>query len=117
MTGIFSHELRRQIEGELEQARAARSAGLEGRSRVCARRSATLAIQSYLDYHHFSPPGRSALDLLNYLVAIPNIPKQARNAAQKLRMRVNEDYRLPDDMDLIDEARKLITLLDKENDP
>jgi len=101
-----------QIEAELAHAEAARRDGFEGRARVCARRAAGLAIRAYAQRHGLDLPYSSAYDLLISLADISSIPDEARQAALLLTERVDTDFKLPADVDLISEARRLIAALD-----
>ncbi len=100
-----------RIQDELEQAQAAREAGNEGKARVCARRAAGIAIGEYLKRKGLSTPGPSAYDRLQYLVSITDITPRSRQIAQHLMLRVNEEFKLPIDVDLIAEARQLVEIL------
>lgn len=114
MGELFNRESNEQIEAELKQAASARSAGLEGRCRVCARRAAGIAIRRYLEIQGHSVSGKSVSDLLGALIDLPGVSEQALAASKKLRMRVNRDYHLPAGFDLIAEVRILINALEKE---
>lgn len=92
---------------ELERAEAARARGNEGQARVCARRAAGIAIREYYIRHGQSVSTPSAYDLLNLLTEEPRLSPDLKQAAAYLRLRVNEEFKLPVDVDLLDEARKL----------
>jgi len=100
-----------KIDEELTHAQIARSLGNEGKARVCARRAAGIAIGVYINKNHLQDPGQSVIDRLNYLHSLPNISSATRQSIEYLTQRVNEDYKLPKDVDLIEEAQKLITTL------
>jgi hypothetical protein len=87
-------ELRQSIEKELKDAQLARLNKNEGRARVCARRAAGIAARDFLSRQ--------------VLAAYPGLTEDLRQAAEGLTARVNEDFTLPGDIDLIAEARKLI---------
>ena len=102
------------IRAELDQAEEARARGNEGRARVCARRAAGIAAREY-----FARRGRvvrtpSAYDLLNLLAEDASLPADLRQAAAHLTLRVDEEFKLPADVDLIAEARKLCQKLTGE---
>jgi hypothetical protein len=105
-----------EIKVELEQADAARAAGNEGRARVCARRAAGLAARDYLTLHQVSPynstlnqlHGNSAYEALQALVGVPDLAPELKKAAVNLIMRVNPEFKIPEGIDLIAEARKLV---------
>ncbi len=96
-----------QINAEFERAELARSRGNEGQARVCARRAAGIAAREY-----FTRLGRairtpSAYDLLNLLANEPLPSPDLRRSIAYLTWRVNEEFKLPVDVDLIAEAKKL----------
>ncbi len=101
-------DLRQSIETELENAVRARAEGNEGRARVCARRAAGLAGRIYLSQHGVRLRSNSAYDILKVLADISSLPPELRTAAERLTLRVNEEFSLPPDIDLIAEAKKLI---------
>lgn len=100
-------EWRNQIQREFARATAARARGNEGQARVCARRAAGIAIREYYARRgqNFSTP--SAYDLLTLLRDDPRILPDLKQAAAHLTLRVTEEFRLPIDVDLLEEARKL----------
>jgi hypothetical protein len=100
-----------QIQIEIEQARAARLRGNEGMARVCARRAAGLAAKTYLQQYGHAPLGPSAHDHLRALQNVPDLPSRARQAVERLLLRVNEDFQLPAGIDLIEEAQVLANML------
>ena len=100
------------IESELEQAERARLAGNEGRARVCARRAAGIAARGFLA-RHMRLPDRSAYTALQALADYPGLAPDLRSAALHLVLRVTEEFTLPEDADLIADARKLIGGLDE----
>jgi hypothetical protein len=105
-----------EIRIEMEMADTARNAGNEGRARVCARRAAGLAARDFLSLHLVNPDERvqdrsrsnSAIGALQSLAAFPGLATDLKRAAVNLTMRVTPDFQLPDGIDLIDEAHKLI---------
>ena len=82
-----------------------------GKMRVCARRAAGIAIREYLIQRGIKPPSVSAYELLKYLDEMDDTPADLRQASAYLRLRVNEDFRLPVDVDLVTEAKKICTAL------
>ena len=107
---------RSQFQTEFDKAEQARSRGNEGQARVCARRAAGIAAREY-----FSRRGRpvrtpSAYDVLNLLIEDRSLPDDLRQFAEFLTLRVNEDFKLPVDVDLIAVAKNLCEglLLDKK---
>ena len=102
---------KQELEAEFTQAAAARAKGNEGQARVCARRAAGIAIRQYLLRRGESVPSPSAYDLLQLIEADPAFAEDIRRAASLLRLRVTEEFTLPVDADLIEEARKLCLAL------
>jgi 8-oxo-dGTP pyrophosphatase MutT (NUDIX family) len=121
---MFRNEARAKIEHELAQAQAARQAGSEGRARVCARRAAGAAIREYMEQAGLPLPagGRaaSAYDLLGHLHALAGQPGSfPADTAEKivqvtghLRARVDEQFNLPVEADLLAGARWLADALE-----
>jgi hypothetical protein len=95
------------LEKELQMAAAANVRGNEGQARVCARRAAGVVIREYFLRRGLSSRTSSAFDLLQTLLEIPGIPEEARRAAEYLTLRVNEEFKLPVNADLVEEARTL----------
>jgi len=100
-----------KLQKEFELAEAARARGNEGQARVCARRAAGIAIREYYALRGQSIRTPSAYDLLQLLVEEPRLPPNLRQAAAYLTLRVTEEFKLPVDVDLLDEARKLCEAL------
>ena len=96
------------IQEELEQAEIAQSAGNEGRARVCCRRAAGLAIAVYLQILNLPLPGPSAIERLKFLAQSQDTNSRIREISEHLLLRVNEEFELPIQVDLISETRWLI---------
>lgn len=113
---MYSAKAEEIINLELDHAREARERGLEGRARVCARRACGVAIREYLHRHLPAAANEveSAYDLLKIIQDLPGIPAEIREAAGRLRLRVDQKFKLPDDIDPIAEAIRLIEALDSE---
>lgn len=96
-----------KIQSEFDRAEIARARGNEGQARVCARRAAGIAIREYYARQGkiFRTP--SAYDLLQILLEEPHLSSDLKQAAAYLTLRVTEEFKLPIDVDLLDEARKL----------
>jgi hypothetical protein len=95
------------FENELQMAAEARARGNEGQARVCARRASGVVVREYFLRHGISSRVSSAFDLLRALLDIPELPEEARQAAEHLTLRVNEEFKLPVNADLVEEARTL----------
>jgi hypothetical protein len=96
-----------QIEIEIRKALLARNNGNEGQARVCARRAAGIAIRKYFLQKNLPNAHKSAYELLLAYINEPDIPANTRQIAVNLTMRVSESFRLPVNVDLIEEARSL----------
>lgn len=94
-----------EVESELNAARAARSAGNEGKARVCARRAAGQALRSA---GLSSGPPLAAIQLFldSHLQ-----PEDVRIACSHLLLTVNEEYRLAEGIDLIADAEMILNYL------
>lgn len=87
----------------------------EGRARVCARRAAGIAARAYLTRKGIQVPSMSACDLLNLLRENLDLPPDKRLMVERLTTRVDEEFNLPFDADLVAEARILCGWLMNEN--
>jgi len=96
-----------KVETEFERAKAARARGNEGQARVCARRAAGIAIREYYARQGQTVRTPSAYDLLQLLADDPHLSPYLKQAATYLTLRVTEEFKLPVDVDLLDEAHKL----------
>ncbi len=94
-----------EINRELERARQARLRGNEGQARVCARRAAGLAVREHLKRNGILPPSPSAMDLLTLIKDDSELSPELKLIADHLTLRVNEEFKLPVKVDLIDEAK------------
>lgn len=92
---------------EIEQAEAARQAGNEGMARVCARRAAGIAVGEFLRRRGLPDLGPSAYERLDYLTSMAGVEAELQEIAAHLLLRVTPEHRLPIDVDLIVEARRL----------
>jgi len=110
-----ARELLIQVEAELRAAESARTAGNEGRARVCARRAAGLAAGAYLTGRGQPARGASAYDRLRRLESAAGLAEDLRRAAARLTARVDAHHRLPHEQDPLEDARLLIAgLLDSD---
>jgi hypothetical protein len=107
-----------QIQAEFNRAEQARGRGNEGQARVCARRAAGIAAREYLTRQGRRVGTPSAYDVLNLLIEDQSVSEDVRQAAEFLTLRVNEEFKLPMDVDLVAVARKLCAgLMMDKNDP
>jgi len=103
-----------EIRKELDRAAAARKIGNEGQARVCARRAAGFAIREYFERHGLPITTTSAYELLRALAELPDLAPDLRQAAHHLTLRVTNEFRLPMEVDLIIEARKICKGLEED---
>lgn len=96
-----------EFEHEIAQGLEARARGNEGQARVRARRAAGAAVRAYVRSTGGDGQTLSAFQLLGELLKMPGIPERARQATEYLVLRVNEEFNLPADVDLLQQARIL----------
>ncbi len=97
---------------ELQHACEARAAGFEGRARVCARRAAGMAIKEYLTEKNNNVRSDSLFNLIVDQAARDLLPPQLFESLDRLSLKVNEQFQLPAGVDLISEAKLVVTLLE-----
>jgi hypothetical protein len=110
---MFSQNVKDEIDREFTRAKLARSEGFEGRARVCARRAAGLAIREFHKSKGASGLRANAYDLLVGLRDEPELSRESRQAVDLLLLKVDEEFSLPEEVDLLVEARRLIDELEK----
>jgi len=103
-----------QIQNEFDRAEQASARGNEGQARVCARRAAGIAAREYFARRGQTVRTPSAYDLLNLLAEDPLLSADLRQAAAYLTLRVSEEFKLPVDVDLVAEAKRLVDALNAE---
>ena len=96
-----------KIEIEFSRARSAQENGNEGQARVCARRAAGIAIREYYARRGQSVHTPSAYELLRLLANEPQLSPELKQAATYLTLRVTEEFKLPVDVDLLEQAQRL----------
>jgi hypothetical protein len=107
---MSSINVKNKIEIELKSARAGRDQGNEGQARVCARRAAGFAIREYLKGHSEIPPNISIFDLFTLVEALPDFPDEGKQIASRMQLRVDKDHQLPNGIDLIADAQRLLEI-------
>lgn len=100
-------EWKTNLQREFEMAEAARARGNEGQARVCARRAAGVALREYYARRGMVVRTSSAYDLLRIFMGLDDAPPGLREIAGHLTLRVTEEFKLPLDVDLVQEARTL----------
>lgn len=98
---------RMRLTQELRTGLKARRKGNEGMARVCARRAAGIIVNEYLSRQGHILETSSAIDQLRFLIELPEISDRVRNSANLLITRLDTEYKLPGNADLIAEARLL----------
>ena len=100
-----------RFNNEIQKAVAARDAGNDGMSRVCARRAVGILIGEYLDRQGINITGMGAYDLIHYLCEKSAIDPAIRDVASHYLLRVTPEGNLPVPIDLIAEAFLLKDML------
>jgi hypothetical protein len=98
---------------ELNLAESARKKAMKGR-RALACRAAGYIAGEYLLRNGIEVTSTSAYVRLQQLGRIPDLVPRARVIIHYFLMHVNQDHKLPDDIDLIAEVRKLAQALLQE---
>ena len=109
---MFSQNVKDEIDREFARAELARAEGFEGRARVCARRAAGLAIREFHKSKGATGLRANAYDLLVGFRDEPELSETARRAVDFLLLKVDEEFNLPERIDLLVEARRLIDELE-----
>lgn len=104
------------VRKELAAADAARARGNEGMARVCARRAAGWALKAHLGEAGVNLDTNSVIEHFRHMLAQDDTQAEQRALIEHLRMpklrpNLEEDSFFPEDIDLIADARALITLL------
>jgi hypothetical protein len=109
--GWMKSDWQLELKTEFELATSARARKNEGRARVCARRAAGVAIREYMARGGIFIPNASAYDLLIHLTESPEIAPDLKQICIHLTMRVTDEFKLPLDVDLVDESSQLCIAL------
>jgi hypothetical protein len=104
-----TQELRERVRRELAAASQARSAGNEGKARVCARRAAGWSIIPYMQAQAGPRHAGNAYQNLGWLQKRGSgAPAHLREAAGRLTERIRPDHTLPFDEDPLRDARIIV---------
>ena len=106
-----SPEWKVRFRREMEVAQQARTQGNEGKARVCARRAAGIVATEYMKRRGITLPNMTAYDRIRFLRSWPDLPEGATEVIDHMTMRVNEQYELPVQVDLVAEAQWLAKAL------
>jgi hypothetical protein len=109
-----------RVARELEIADAARARGNEGMARVCARRAAGWAAEAYLERHGVALASPSVLEQMRRLIEVGGLQpdlnvKLEHLLTPKQKGEEGAESYFPPEIDLVTEARELISALFPEN--
>lgn len=109
-------EWQERVQGELRTADAARANGNEGMARVCARRAAGWTVQAFLNGQGIDLGTPDVIKHFRYLLKDEKLPVELRTVLEhlvqpKIKDDPEKDSRWPIEIDLLADARLLITLL------
>jgi hypothetical protein len=99
------------FQAEINQAEYARSEGNEGMARVCARRAVGIVLGEYFRRNQIPLNSPSVYDRLRMIEKIPGISADLLIKIEYFLVRVNPDYTLPVEADLIVEAQQIRRIL------
>ena len=102
-----------EIETELQLAIQYNALNQEGKSRVCARRAAGLAILLWFKQKSIDQDGLTIYNALSHFKEMEEIPENVKQAASLLIQKVDENYRLPENTHLIEQAKTVIEFTKK----
>ena len=103
-----------QFQAEIDQAKHARADGKEGMARVCARRAVGIVLGEYFRRNQIPLDSPSAYDRLRFLEKMPGIPDELSIMIQHFLEKVNPEFKLPVEADLIVEAQQIREILLKK---
>lgn len=106
-----SPDWQQKLEKELETAELARSRGNEGMARVCARRAAGIAVGEYLSRLGYEVHTPSVIARLRFLLSLPDIPSATHEVAEHFLLHIDEEHKLPIEVDLVAEVSWLVKAL------
>jgi hypothetical protein len=95
------------IEAELSRAKQAVEEGNVGMARVCARRACGISISFWLEDNPRSNYGESAMNQLRSIQSDDTVPKEIKDAAERLTTKVAGQTTLPFSDDPITDAKIL----------
>ena len=98
-----------QVQEELLLAKQSRIEGNEGRARVCARRAAGTAVANFLNQKNDLNEPTTVLQALIAFQNTKELPERVQLALARLVQQVDQQYQLPPGVDLIEEAKLLIS--------
>jgi len=96
---------------EMKMADKARAEGNEGKARVCARRAAGIVADEYMRRRGVSTPNMTAYERVKLLGTWPDLPDGVDAVVAHMTTRVNENYELPIEADLVADVQWLARVL------
>jgi len=103
-------------QAELKQGEQAKEIGNLGQTRVCVRRACGMAIEHWLEFHPDRNYGASAITMLTKLQEDHTIPKEIRNAAERLTKKVDQNFETGIEEDPLKDGEMIIEYyLDPKN--
>lgn len=101
---------------EIQAGELAKQTGNLGKARVCARRGCFFAISHWLEFNPQKDWGESAISMLTKLQGNQSIPKNIRDAAERLTKKVNQNFETGIEEDPLKDGETIIEyFLDKNN--
>ncbi len=101
---------------EIQVGKVAQEIGNIGKVRVCARRGCFFAIAYWLDFNPEKNWGDSAISMLTNLQEDFTIPKEIRDAAQRLTKQVDQNFETGISEDPLDDGELIIEyFLDRDH--
>ena len=107
---------RKRVDDALQMADAAKARGNEGMARVCARRAAGWTVQAYLNEQGIDLQTTSVIKHIDYLLRVDRVDPEVKLYLEhmlvaKQKDDLESDSYLPLDVDLVAEAKLLISKL------
>ena len=93
---------------EIDQAKASRAAGMEGRARVHARRALASAFLTYSGSIEMLEGRRNVLSVISKFAESDLLSGESKRNISHFLTPVNTNYELPEGIDLIEEAISII---------
>ena len=101
---------------EIKAGKIAKEIGNLGKARVPARRGCGIAIEYWLQLNSNKNWGSSAISMLTQLQKDHSIPKEIRNAAERLTKKVDQNFETGIEEDSLNDGAIIIDyFLDKKN--
>lgn len=105
-----------QIETELSNASLFKLNDELGKSRVCARKAAGLALRFWLQQNQKIEEAISPFKAIEFFYAMPDIPPEMQKIAGHLLQKVDADYHFPEHINLIKAAEKIVKFVKSQSE-